>query len=302
MLKLARLSADNRRSQILAIFFVVLSTLLYIIGYSISKILVASYGFSAMQVTFLRCFIVLIGGLVLTLVPSTGITWHRIWFPVRPLEQRAAAAALVASNILSIISYSLIQVTDASAIGFSAPIMLTIMGIAFLGEQVSLSRLFGVAVGFMGMLLIVRPGGSGSLSLTGIITAIFAALTYAIYQILIRRLRNDATSIDTTLQVSVVGFIALLFALPWIWRPESVESLAIAGLFTLIQTAAMMSIAAALRRGEASRLAPWQFFGLIWAMLLDMLIFKTLPAFTSIAGGILVLAGGLLGRRNRSKE
>ncbi|MFP1811586.1 DMT family transporter [Lonsdalea quercina] len=298
MAKLIDLSVNNHRSQILAVFFVVLSTLLYIIGYSISKILVTSYGFSAIQVTFLRCFFVLIVGLVLTLMPSTGITWHRIWFPVRPLEQRAAAAALVASNILTIVSYSLIQVTDASAIGFSGPIILTILGMAFLGERVSLLRWLGVVIGFTGMLLIVRPGGSQNISLAGIIAGVFAALTYALYQILIRRLRNDATSIDTTLQVSVVGFIVLIFTLPWIWRPESTEGLAIAILFTVVQTAAMMSIAAALRRGEASRLAPWQFFGLIWAMILDVIIFNTLPALTSIAGGVLVLTGGLLGRRN----
>ncbi|WP_095835496.1 DMT family transporter [Brenneria goodwinii] len=294
------LSLDNHRSRIQAVLLTVLSSLLYVVGYSLSKKLVISYGLSAMQVTFLRCGFVLASSIVLTLMPSTGITWRRIWLPVRPLEQRAAAAALVASNILLIVSYSLIQVTDASAIGFTTPIMITIMGVMFLGERVPLWGWFGVVIGFAGMLLMVKPGGAHTLSLAGVVAGVSAAFMYALYQILIRRLRNDATSVDTTLQVSVVGFFILLLCSPWMWHALSTEGLLVAAIFTIVQTAAMMCIAAALRRGEASRLAPWQFFGLVWAMLLDTLMFNAMPAMTSIIGGILILVGGLLGQRRRS--
>ncbi|QTF09180.1 DMT family transporter [Brenneria izadpanahii] len=300
MIRLAGISADNRRSQSFAIFLTILSSLLYVIGYSLSKKLVISYGLTAMQVTFLRCGLVLAAGATLTAKPATGITWRRICFPARPLEQRTAAAALVASNVLSIISYSLIQVTDASALGFSAPLMLTVMSVMLLGERVPLSRWFGVIVGFVGMLLIVRPG-TGSVSPVGVGTALLSALAYAIYQILVRRLRNDATSVDITLQVAVVGFIALLIFMPWMWHPLSFEGALVAVLFTAVQTAGMASIAAALRRGEASRLAPWQFFGLVWAMIIDTVAFNNLPAVTSIAGGCMILSGGLLGHRRQDK-
>ncbi|MEC5344027.1 DMT family transporter [Brenneria populi] len=297
MTKFASVSWDHRRSHILAILLAVISSLLYVIGYSLSKTLVTSYGLSAMQVTFLRCGLVLAGGIALTCISSTDVTWRRIWLPVRPLEQRATAAALVASNILSIVSYSLIQVTDASAIGFTAPILITIMGGAFLGERVPLIGWLGIAMGFAGMLLIVKPGGADALSFAGVVAGGCAALMYALYQIMIRRLRNDATSVDTALQVSVVGFFVLIFTLPWMWHALSPAGLLVAAVFTIVQTAAMVSIAAALRLGEASRLAPWQFCGLVWAMILDTLVFNAMPAMTSIIGGILILGGGLLGQR-----
>lgn len=298
MTKFASLFLNNRRSHVQAILLVVLSSLLYVIGYSLSKTLVVSYGLSAMQVTFLRCGLVLAGAIAMAFLSSTDITWRRIWFPARPLAQRATAAALVASNILLIVSYSLIQVTDASAIGFTTPIMITIMGVILLGERVSPVGWLGIAIGFAGMLLIVKPGGSHTLSLAGVVAGGCAAFMYALYQIMIRRLRDDATSIDTALQVSVVGFFILIFTTPWMWHSLSSEGFLVAAIFTIVQTAAMVSIAAALRLGEASRLAPWQFFGLIWAMIIDTLMFNTMPAMTSIIGGGLILGGGLLGQRS----
>lgn len=288
------------RTMLLAVGLVLSSSLLYVLGYSLSKTLVSSYGLSALQVTFLRCLLVLVGSLVLLAWPRSGVSRARLLHPPRTWEQRAAAAALVASNVLAIVAYSLMPVTAASALGFTAPLLLTALGGLLLGERISLGRWLGAASGFAGMLLIVRPGEGGAWP--GILAALGAAASYALYQILVRRLRDVANSLDTAVQVAVVGVALLAATMLWFWHQVSAEAFALVLFFTVIQTAALGCIAGALRRGEASRLAPWQFSGLLWAMLIDALLFTTLPSPVSLLGGSLIIAGGLLahGRERRS--
>lgn len=275
-----------------AIGLVLLSGLLYVLGYSVAKALVGTYGLTALQVTFLRCALVLAAVLAALPWPRTGVTWTRLWRPTRVWEQRAAAAALVVSNALAVLAYSLMPVTAASALGFTAPLLLTVLGALVLRERVSVGRWLGAATGFAGMLLIVRP--STSPALAGIAASVAAAVTYAAYQILVRRLRGVATSLDTAMQVALVGMILLAGTMLAFWRQVGWGAFGIILVFTVVQTAALASIAAALRRSEASRLAPWQFSGLLWAMLLDAAMFGIQPSAGSLIGGALIVVGGLL--------
>lgn len=275
-----------------AIGLTVLAGLLYVLGYTLSKVLVVSHGLSPLQVTFLRCAVILLASLFAVLLPRSGMTWHRLLRPEKVWEQRLAAGALVVPNALAVLAYALLPVTAASALGFTAPLILTLLGGLLLRERVSLGRWLGTLVGFVGMLLIVRP--SGGANTLGIAVAFGGALTYAIYQILIRRVRESATTLDTITQVALVGVVLLAAPAAADWQPISVQAAGLVLLVTVIQTAALASIAAALRRGEASRLAPWQFSGLLWAMALDALIFQAMPTIGGLIGGVLVIGGGVL--------
>lgn len=276
----------------LAVGFVLLSGLLYVLGYSLSKALVGTFGLTALQVTFLRCVLVLAASCAALPWPRTGVTWKRIWRPVRAWEQRAAAAALVVSNALAILAYSMMPVTAASALGFTTPLLLTALGGLLLRERVSAGRWLGAATGFAGMLLIVKPGTNAAWA--GVAASGGAAVTYAAYQVLVRRLRTVATSLDTAMQVALVGVVLLMGTTFMFWRHVGWTALGAVLVFTVVQTAALASIAAALRRSEASQLAPWQFSGLLWAMLLDAAMFGGTPSVGSLLGGALVIGGGLL--------
>ena len=281
---------DHGRSTSVAIGLTILSGLLYVLGYALSKSLVADDGLSPLQVTFLRCAVVLVGGLFAAAWPGNRVTLRRLLRPEKAWEQRAAAAALVASNALAVLAYALMPVTAASALGFTAPLMLTLLGGLLLSERVPPVRWLGTLLGFAGMLLIVRPGREASM--LGVAAAFGGALTYAVYQVLIRRLRDAATTLDTVLQVALVGVVLLAALVAADWRPVSVKAAALVLLVTIVQTAALASIAAALHRGEASRLAPWQFSGLLWAMALDALLLQITPTLASLIGGGLVIGGG----------
>ena len=283
---------EQSRSTSVAIGLTVLSGLLYVLGYALSKSLVTDGGLSPLQVTFLRCAVILIVALCAASLPGDNVTWRRLLMPERAWEQRAAATALVASNVLAVLAYALMPVTAASALGFTAPLMLTLLGGLLLRERVPLVRWLGTLLGFAGMLMIVRPGVEAST--LGIAAAFGGALTYALYQVLIRRLRDVATTLDTILQVALVGVVLLAAVVAMDWRPVSGKAAALVLLVTIVQTAALASVAAALHRGEASRLAPWQFSGLIWAMILDALLHALVPTLGSLIGGWLVIGGGLL--------
>lgn len=314
--------------ELTAVGLTVLAGLLYVIGYALSKVLVVRYGLSALQVTFLRCAVILAASVAAVSLPRgrvlgpapdreapgptfpdrtfpdrtfPDLTWRRLLAPTRAWEQRAAAAALVLSNALAVLSYGLMSVTTASTLSFTAPLLLVLLGVLVLGERATPARWLGVCVGFAGMLLIVRPGGDASA--LGITAALGGAVLYALYQVLVRRLRGVATSLDTAMQVALVGFVGLGPAMVWFWRPLSLEAAGVMLAVTAIQTAALASIAAALRRGEAGALAPWQYSGLIWATALDALAFQALPGALTLAGGALVVGGGVLaqvaGRRSR---
>ncbi|WP_157080845.1 DMT family transporter [Methylobacterium variabile] len=275
-----------------AVGLTILAGLLYVLGYALSKSLVANDGLTPLQVTFLRCAVVLVGGLGAAAWPGGRVTWRRLVRPEKAWEQRAAAAALVVSNALAVLAYALLPVTAASALGFTAPLMLTLLGGLLLRERVPLGRWLGTLLGFAGMLLIVRPGGEASM--LGIAAAFGGALTYAVYQVMIRRLRDAATTLDTILQVALVGVVLLAALVAADWRPVSARAAALVLLVTAVQTAALASIAAALHRGEASRLAPWQFSGLLWAMALDALLLQVVPTLGGLVGGGFVIGGGVL--------
>jgi drug/metabolite transporter (DMT)-like permease len=274
-----------------AIGLILLSGLLYVLGYSLSKHLVGTDRLTPIQVTFLRCVLVLGASLMAAAWSSSGVTVRRILRPAKPWEQRAAAASLVASNALAVVAYGLMDVTSASALGFVAPLLLTALGGLVLRERVSMSRWFGAGIGFIGVLLVVGPWQGASA--VGIMAALAAAGAYAVYQVLLRRLRDVATVVDTTMQVGLVGVVLLAAGVVTFWRPLSLEAFSVVVLFTATQTAALACLAAALRRGEASLLAPWQFTGLIWAMVLDAIMFGVSPTMTSLLGGLMIMVGGI---------
>lgn len=280
------------RAGMAAIWLTILSGLLYVLGYALSKSLVRDHGLSPLQVTFLRCVAILLVSLAATARPGTGMTWRRLLRPERAWEQRAAAAALVASNVLAVLAYTLLSVTAASALGFTAPLLLALLGGLVLHERVSPGRWLGTSVGFVGMLLIVKPGGQAGLF--GIAAAFGGALTYAVYQVVVRRLRAVASTRDTIVQVALVGVVLLAVPVAADWHPVDLASAGLAVAVTAVQTGALASIAAALHRGEASRLAPWQFSGLVWAMGLDAVVLHAAPTPGSLSGAALVIGGGVL--------
>jgi len=274
-----------------AILLTLAAGLLYTLGYALAKILAGAL--HPVQITFLRSLLVLLGAAVwLARSADPAGEVRRLAMPPRAKDQRLAAAMLIFSSTLAVLGYSLVPVTEASALGFTAPIILVLLGALVLRESVTPRRWIALALGFAGMLVVVRPGGE--LFNWAAAVPVSAALTYALYQVLTRRIRGVATEWDATLQGALAGVVLLGPAMPWLWRSAGAADLALAVLYAAVQTLALLCIAGAVRRAEVSVIAPWHYSRIVFALGFDALLFARLPGLWALAGCGLIAAGGLV--------
>jgi len=275
----------------LAILLTLAAGALYTLGYAIAKLLSASL--DPVQITFLRSLVVLAAAAAwLPMLPDPAGAVRRLLVPPRAREQRLAAVALIVSTTIAVLGYALVPVTEAAALGFTAPVILVALGAFVLGEKVDARRWAAVGIGFAGMLLVVRPGGE--LFTWAAAVPVTAALIYALYQVLMRRIRDVATERDATLQGALVGVVMLGPAMPLLWAWPDPGGVVLALLYTGVQTAALLCLAGAVRRAEVSGLAPWHYSRIVFALGLDALLFGRVPDGLGLAGCALIAAAGLL--------
>ncbi|WP_284944793.1 DMT family transporter [Acidisoma cladoniae] len=296
-----RLRALMRPGPRLAISLVLLSSLLYSLGYALTKILIVDRHFGAIQLFAMRSMIVLATLLLIALSRPDRIMLMRLIAPPKAWTQRAAGAGVAVSSCLAIIGYGYLPVTSATAFSFTSPLVLTVLGGLVLREQVPARRWFAVLLGFAGMLIIVRPSGSVSDASAGhwigVGAAIASACLYAVYQIVIRRIRDTSTAMDAIAQAAIAGIVLLGGILPFVWRPVPIQAVLLIVAATAAQTIGLVTINAAVRMGQVSQLAPWQYGGMIWAVLIDLILFDHPPAALAMAGVGLIICGGLISQK-----
>ena len=192
-----------------------------------------------------------------------------------------------------------LPLSTAYSIFFVAPLMITVLSVPFLGEQVGPRRWTAIAVGLVGVLVVLRPTGEGMLSLAGL-AVLVAAFGYSVSAITVRIIaRTDSTQ---ALIVWLLVFMALgagaLAAPDWVpIRTSDVWLIAGIGVAGAL---GQYTITEAFRLGEASLIAPLEYTALVWGVLLDATLWGVLPdAVTWIGAGIIVASGLYLLRRER---
>ncbi len=289
-----------------AIALVLLSSLLYSLGYALSKRLIETWHFDAMQLFVLRSILVLAGLVLLQVTGLRRLSLARLIAPPEAWTQRLAAAALVASAVLAMIGYGHLPVTTATAFSYTTPLVVTALAALLLRERIPAERWAAVALGFAGVLVIVHPGaggrGGGMGHLIGAGAALGSAMLYAAYQMLIRRMREAAGTGDAIAQAAIVGLVLLGAAMPFVWRPVPMQAALLVVAATAAQTGGLLTIAAAIRQGQISQLAPWQYGGMIWAMVLDLAMFGHAPGPLALLGATMIVAGGLLSQMRLSSR
>ena len=192
-----------------------------------------------------------------------------------------------------------LPLSTAYSIFFVAPLMITALSVPFLGERVGPRRWIAIAVGLLGVLVVLRPTGEGVLTLAGV-AVLLAAFGYSVSAITVRIIaRTDSTQ---ALMVWVLFFMALgagLLASPD-WMPiRTSDAWVIAGI-GIAGALGQYAITEAFRRGEASLIAPLEYTALVWGVLLDATLWGVLPdSITWLGAGIIVASGLYLLRRER---
>lgn len=215
----------------------------------------------------------------------------RTLLPVRPgpVVLRGVLVAICALTAWQ--AFALLPLAEAYAITFAAPILVTVLAALLLREEIGWRRWSAVAVGFLGVLIMIRPGfqtlGPGHLF------ALVCTLAGSFAVIILRRIGDRERSpaiFATTLAAILLAALPLALA---DWRPLARADLAVMALAGLLQAAGHAAVLRAIRCASPGVLAPFQYSQMLWAVLCGVLIFGEGIDPWLVAGMAVVVASGL---------
>lgn len=279
-----------RRDGLLAILFAVMSTLCFALMDTSVKALTA--GYPVIQVMFLRSVAALI--ILCYAIPVIGID---IALSIRrPLGHVARSLFGLAAMGCFFYAFSMLPLAEVYALGFAAPLFVTALSIPLLGERVGVRRWMAVGVGFIGVLIVLRPSGlvgAGIDALPPVLAGLGAALFYALTVLSIRALKASASATGTVLVFLVTASIVTgALVGPW-WRPLAPGDLPLIMGMGLAGLGGQFFLTLAFRRAAASVVAPFEYTGLVWASVLGFLVFAEVPGVSVLVGGAVIVASGL---------
>lgn len=213
--------------------------------------------------------------------------------------QVARSVLLFGSTAANFVALRYLQLTETVSILFTAPLLVALFSVALLGERVGPRRWAAIVVGFIGVLIITRPG-SGAFQWPALLS-LFSAVSLALYNILTRKLAGSDTAWTTQFYVTLIGCAVLTPVMPFIWTspddPVIWILLAAIGLFGGV---GHWIYTLAHYRAPASHIAPFIYSQIVWMTILGYLVFSDLPGPWTAVGAVVVVASGLyLLRRER---
>ena len=245
------------------------------------------------QVWCLRTLFVLVP--IALLAPRYG--GYRTLLPKRVGRQMLRAVLFLSTTLLITIGLSLLPLAQMVSISFSSPLFVAALAPLLLGERVSTSRWLTITIGFLGVLVIVRPDPT-TMGIASLI-AIAAAFSSALRDIVTRRISTTESSLSILFCSSVFVIVIALAAAPWLgWIKVQTIGWALLLINGILNGGAHFLIIEALRLGEASAVAPYKYTGLIWGVLLGLVVWGDVPSPWVIGGAILIAISGLSLLRN----
>jgi drug/metabolite transporter (DMT)-like permease len=181
---------------------------------------------------------------------------------------------------------------EATAISFAAPLFVTLLSVFLLKEKVEAARWGAIAVGFLGVLLIVRPG-TDSFQPAALLPLGTAAL-YAVMMLTARAIGPGESVLTTGFYIVAAQLVCSATTLPWFWHaPDAAHWPFFAGV-ALFSTLGLTLITQAFRIAPASAVAPFDYTGLVWATLLGWVFWREAPDMLTSVGAAIIVFGGLM--------
>lgn len=272
---------DNR----LGLWYMLLGMCLFACTDALAKYLTQSL--PPMQVVWLRQ-----SGLFLGIVIILCLRGRQILHTTHPKAQIARGALAAVSAALFVIAVSYVPLADAVAITFVAPFIVTVMGAVLLREPVGLRRWAAVIVGFVGTLIVLRPG-MGVLHPAAFLL-IIAATAFAIRQILSRVLARGDRTVTTVAYTAIVSWSLLALAQPFVWQtPTTAQQVVLLILMAVLAAGGETLVIMALDAAQAVVVAPVQYVLLIWGTFFGYVLFDQLPDGWTLLGSAIVVMTGL---------
>jgi len=205
--------------------------------------------------------------------------------------QIGRSVLLLLATITNFIALALLPLAEVASIIFLAPIFVAGLAVLVLRERVAAWRWLLIGLGFSGALIIVQPQG-GTFGL-GAAAALACAFFYALYQITTRIVR-EAQPIVSLLYGGLVGIVALSLVVPFYWQAPTVTQWLLFVSIGSLGAAGHLLVIMALQRAEASKMAPFTYVQLLWAMIASYVVFADLPSASTVIGAAVIVTSGLL--------
>lgn len=209
----------------------------------------------------------------------------------RPGLQLIRAIALFGATSFMYVAITLMPLGDAAAIQFMAPVLVTLVSGVFLGEHVGPRRLAAVAVAFVGVVLVARPG-SGVLGWAALLP-MATAILLAVYMVMTRVIRTKDNPDATTFYSTAVGALVLTLIVPFYWQALTPAQWGLMVTMGMAGAIGHFLLVKAFHSAEASMLAPFTYSQVVGAILWGLLIFGDVPSIWTATGATLIIGSGI---------
>lgn len=255
--------------------------------------------YPSMQVVFLRC--ITSAPLLATWILIRNRRAFRVKYPKDHLLR-----AVIGLIMLFAISESFreLQLSDAYAIFFAAPLLITILSGPILGEKAGPYRLAAAAVGFVGVLIVLQPGMNSQLISYGSVMALICVVAYSFMALLLRRMgHHDSTVAIAFWFISLVGVGAGLLSI-LDWKPLQWHHWPWMVLLGLTGTFGQLMLTGAFKRASVAVIAPLDYTHMIWAVIYGYIFWGHLPGVNTWIGTAVIVGSGLyiIFREHRIKQ
>ena len=238
------------------------------------------------------------------------ITWARYFFTVffslpfmffffrknltwttQPKLQTIRGLLLFCANILFFYSISIISMAKALTLAFVAPLITTALSPFMLNEKVGFRRWSAVIVGFVGSLIVIRPGflDLNLATIAGLGTGFF----YGLYLIVTRKLHTSDNPLLTLLLTGVVGLILGSFIVPFVWIDLTFNQWSLLALMGIFACIGHFFLILSLKYADASKLAPLGYFEIVTNVMLGYYFFSDFPDYYSWIGLLIITSSGI---------
>jgi drug/metabolite transporter (DMT)-like permease len=240
--------------------------------------------------------IMLVRGVVAIALIAT-LAWHQgAMRPLRTLVMKPVALRVV-GEVLGTVTFLAaivhLPLANTAAIFQALPLAVTLGAALMFGEPVGWRRWLAIMSGFIGVLIIVRPGveGFNQFSLFALVSVFFCAVRDLATRRIPAQVPSLFITLVTTVTVTIAG-AAIIVPLGG-WTPPSSRALGLLTLAAVLLLIGYQCVIMALRSGDISAVAPFRYSALLWAMLLGYLVFGDLPDAMMVTGAAIIVLSGL---------
>ena len=252
---------------------------------TIAKYLSAELSF--FQITWARYFFTVFFTLPLMFFFfRKNLTWS-----TQPKLQIFRGLTLFFANVLFFYSISIISMAKALTLAFVAPLITTALSPIFLGEKVGVRRWSAVIFGFIGSLIVIRPGFL-EFNLASV-AALGTGFFYGIYLVITRKLHTSDTPLLTLLLTGVVGALIGSLIVPLVWVNPTFNQWSLLALMGIFACLGHLFLILSLKYADASKLAPFGYFEIITNIVLGYYFFGDFPHYWTWVGLTIIICSGI---------